>query len=367
MRFVVTEGVLRLLLVIKQLHVKLAAHPSAAAIDIVLLSRRTLQAAASTICSGKLPIISAQPLSFSSLIIGGKQSRLRIAHCDLWAQALATSGTRVLWIPALHSFIGQVTPIDKQDFVVSQLLAGFRERPQLYPPQCWGDFEHKDRLYKEMGFPFMLPALWLPLISPSNDALQAAEEQLLRGQPDGEFMVKGGYSHGGRTAHRITISQGRCILLTRVLRFLFTTLHQRCVGIQPFVASLCNSEQRVFIVPDEHALGGWRQCFSVHSRCADNSFSVHTVQLRQPTSGMPMRIARFVDQLLLDRADFFSRAKAVGMPLLRLDCGFTNRQGCFLNEISSAGNATLFTDVHEQELALVAAECFAAQMWEMMQ
>lgn len=352
-----------------------AHEQSSSSINIVVICRRTLQAAASTILSsGSSPLLSTQSLSYQPLLIHGAVSRVRIAFCSLWAQAAAVPNTRVLWIPALHSYIGQVVPINQQEWVVSRLLAGFRQSPQLYPPLSWSAFERKDQLYQEMGSPIMLDSLWIPLASSSDAALQAAETQLLHGRTRGEWIIKGGYSHGGRTTHRITAAQhlqqhdqGVCIPLTRILRSCFITHHQRIIGIQPFVPSLRNSEQRVFIVPDKQAAGGWRQCVSIHSQSASpDSFSVHTVHLRLPTSGVPKRIAGFIDQLLLTRAHFFSRVQAAGMPLLRLDCGYSNRYGCFLNEISSAGNATLFTDVHEQDLALVAARCFAEQMWAMM-
>jgi hypothetical protein len=84
---------------------------------------------------------------------------------------------------------------------------------------------------------------------------------------------------------------------------------------------------------------------------------------RQPVSGRPLAIARFIDDLLFRYPAVFERAVALQMPLLRLDCGFNPaNMKCFLNELCCAGDCTLFSQVHSQDLACVVGKAFAEQM-----
>jgi hypothetical protein len=128
------------------LHDKIAAAgPSAAAVDVVVVSPLSLQSAATSIAAGiKLSDVSGQ-LVFTNLVIGGQTSRVRFAQCSNWAEARSVHNPRVLWISALDSHLGQVISSGVQPKVVGGLLGSFLQRPQLYPPLSWRDFEHKDR------------------------------------------------------------------------------------------------------------------------------------------------------------------------------------------------------------------------------
>lgn len=308
------------------------------------------------------------------LIIGGKQSRVRVGQCRRWAQAAAAPNVRVLWIPALDTYIGHVATVGEQRSIVATLLSYFASA-QLFPPLAWDDlFEHKDRVYAAFGPQFMLPSLWVPISSTAEIDKVAA--LLLQDRADGKYMLKGSYSYGGRTANCIIVEHGRCSNLRTILLSLFDEYHQRCVGIQPYEPSLRLFELRVFLVQDAGAPGGWRQCVSVATKMVgdltglrhDPNGHSFSVEQRQPTNGRPLLIAGFIDTLLSKHAGAFAKATSLHMPLLRLDCSYSySSNRCFLNELCCAGDACLFTQVHSQDLAIVVATGFVQQMWAMLQ
>lgn len=343
----------------EQLHIKLAAKSSAAAVDVLLLSRISLQAAASAVLRGEPPVASFHaPVALSPLFVQGGLSRLRVAMCLRWSIIMTAHNIRVLWIPSLRAYLGTVIPSERLSGVLKSLLSTLHPRAQLHPPPSWSQLEQKELVFQHLSS-FMLPSSWEALAS----ADEAAAKLLDRA--DGDYVVKGSFSHGIATAQRVTITAKQCPALLPILRSLQTTYQQRCVGIQPFVSMVRTLKQRVFLVPDRSLPAGWRQCIHVQTR---GHADVAQHQLQLPTSGFPFTVAQFVDRLLKKRSSFFASVSAAGVPLLRLDCCFKNGDvGCFLTELSVAGGAFLFTDAHGQDLARVEAAYFAGQMWQLMQ
>ena len=358
--FVVRDNILQMLHTLLELHKLLLQHPSAT-LSVFFLSKLALHTTALQLLAGhRLPPSSIIPVA-QPLLIDGKPSQLRVHFCKRWAVAAAAVGVRALWIPALNTHLGEIASEFDCRVLVQQLLSYF-PRAQLFPPLSWDDlFEHKEKVYELFGSAHMLPACWLSLSSP--ESAHAVASKLLQGRADGAWVVKGSSSWAGRTVSAICIRSGGCAKLPFILAKLYSQFHQRCVGIQPYDAGLRHQEQRVFLVPDAASSTGWRQCLSARTFWCNGSI---TCQLELPTHGVALSIARFVDSLLVECAAPFRRALELRIPLLRLDCGFSQHdQRCFLSELCCAGDVNLFTRVHWQDLAYVCGRSFAKELWDL--
>jgi len=344
-----------------QLHKHLCTRFRSSILRILFLSNVALQAAGQQALKGKPPAAAYSAPSFTPLTIGGTHSQLHLCFCTSWSEVSAAGQARVLWIPALDTYLTNAGCSEQQRQVVAKLqesLGGAK----LYPPLAWEDlFEHKDRVYSLFGSDYMLPTRWVPL--PSLAEVQRAADSMLANLPDGSYMVKGSFSYGALTANRVEVAGGKCDRLLEVLTNLYSLQHQRCVGIQKYLQALSDFELRVFVVPDLKSPGGWRQCVGVATEMTPDGRM--KAEQRQPVNGRPLAIARFIDELLTRHSAAFRRALELKMPLLRLDCGYANDK-CFLNELCCPGDSTLFSEMHAQDLACVVGKAFAGQMLELL-
>lgn len=352
-----------LLHVLLELELRVAERHPSASLSVLLLPMHALQTSAlRTICGGAPSIASDKKMHLMPLLLDGKQSRLRVGFCSSWAEAAGAGEAqhvRAFYVPGVDTYLGSVgTNSQLHDLVIPKLLGAF-PAASLFPPREWENmFEHKQRTYQMFGTEFMLPSLWVDI--PSLQSLDAAAAQMLRDRADGQWMVKGSWSWGALTANVITIKNGACSQLPGVLHSLFSTHHQRCVGIQPYEPSLRDFELRTYLVQDADCAGGWRQCVSVRTRFVskarhDLSFTGIDVQAEMvlPLHGPPLLIAGFLDKLLKTHESTFRKAAELGIPVLRVDCGYIDEQNrCFLNELGCMDQLS-YSALTSQDVACV--------------
>jgi len=360
-QYVVCDGVLVLLHVLLELELRVAERHPSAALSVLLLPMHALQTSAMRAVCGSSLSVAPDAARILPLLLDGKPSRLHVRFCSNWAEAAGTreaQHVRALYIPAVDTYLGCVgTNSQLHEAIIPKLLGCF-PAAALFPPREWEDvFEHKQRTYELFGPQFMLPSLWLN--TPSLESLDAAAAAMLRDRTDGLWMVKGSWSWGAHTAHVITVKEGACAQLRDVLHSLFTKYHQRCVGIQPYEPSLRNFELRTYLVADAGCPGGWRQSVSVCTRiCSegqdDFSFKRDTqAEMVLPLHGPPLLIAGFLDRLLATHARTFRKAAALGIPVLRIDCGYSEGlKRCFLNELGCMDQIS-YSAVTSQDVACV--------------
>jgi len=351
--------VLVLLHVLLELEQRVAVLRPSAPLSVLLLPILQLQSSAhAALCdcslSASSPVAPLTPLQRD-----GKPSQLHVRFCQSFAEAAGSREAQhvhAFYVPGIDTYLGSVgTNAQLHDIVIPKLLSAF-PAAALFPPRQWEDvFEHKQRTYQLFGTDFMLPSLWVDI--PSEESLPAAAEDLLRGRADGEWMVKGSWSWGALTANVITVKGGACAELPEVLLSLFHKSHQRCVGIQQYEPSLREFEMRTYMVPDDICPGGWRQGVSVRTRfhsksSRDFSFKRDVdAEMMQPLQDKPLAIARFVDTLLAKHDAYFRQAAALGIPVLRIDCGYSDElQQCFLNELGCMDQIS-YSAVHSQDVA----------------
>ena len=346
------------------LHKQLLLHPSSKSLAVLLFPLVSLQACAEAIQRGERPARSELAPKYLPLLVDGQRSRLRVLFCTRWAD-VAVADIRVLFIPSLDTYLGALCDAAQGRQVVTSMLSSCRRSDvQLYPPLSWDDLlENKDVVYRYFGSDFMLEALWLQL--PSLDSVPAVAASMLQSRADGRYMVKGSFSYGGMSSCPINIVKGQCAELQAGLRRLFTEQHQRCVGIQPFEPSLADFELRVILMPDEQLPCGWRAVQYIET-WHDPSSGCMTAQSSSTAGDRERAVANFIDRLLTARPLVFARAVELGMPALRLDCGFSAAsKRAFLNELCHAVDCTLFSEVHSSDVAAVVGECIAAQLWSL--
>jgi hypothetical protein len=355
------------------LHALLALHDltreTGAPLCVLLLPLISVVSCAQLMQKGHNPAAAPLPPKPKPLIIDGRPSHLHLLLCTRWAHvAAAARSVRVLFVPSMVTVLGAVACAQEQHQLLQRMLAYF-PRAQLYPPLSWDAlFEAKDQVYAAFGPDFMLPATWISL--PSLAAVPEVAATILRGRADGKYMLKGNYSWGSLTANPLQVTEGRCAGLERKLASLYSDLHQRCVGVQPFEPYLRLWELRVFLVLNRGAEVGepqWAQSVCVATRWNDQTRSC-TSELMLSSTETVLQVTNFITRLLKQRPERFQRAAELGIPVLRLDCSITDhgRGRCFLNELA-ASDVGLYTAVHWQDLAIRTGKSSAKSMVAMMQ
>ena len=349
------------------LHLLLALHDRGSPVCVLVLPLVSMMACAQALQTSTPPAAAASPPAAAPLMIDGHPSPIRLFYCTRWAQvAAAATSVRVFHVPSMETCLGTVACESDQRQLLARMLSYF-PHAQLFPPTTWDElFEPKDEVYAAFGDEFMLPALWVPL--PSLKDVQRVAAQILSGRSDGQYMLKGRYSHGAITAMPFTVTNGRCSALPGALGQLFTEHHQRCVGVQPYEPKLRDLEQRVFLVLNPGAAAGeprWTQAVHVRTQFRAGG---HCAWQSSPVHGPALQISNFIQALLKKRPERFEQAADLGIPMLRLDCSITSGRParCFLNELA-ASDVVMFTGVHWQELALHCGKSYAASMWDMLQ
>ena len=316
-----------------------------------------------------------RPLLFSA---AASSSPLRIRWCTSWTEATCdVPPVRAFYMPSL-TWLHTLGTDEQRQQLVAEMLHGDGRGVVLYPPVTWDALlESKPDVYKRFHA-LMLPTRWVSLASVNNSLSRLARE-LLKDQRDGDYYVKvstaavqrlckasisalpqqlahvavhvllhvqGGFSFAGHCASRIRVQDGRCHKLAADLRRFVSEQHQLCVGIQPFIAGFEQFELRTWLVLD-HATQRWRPSLTI--KTSHSASEGMTAELYQPLHGSALRIADLVEHMLVDHADFFERARLLGIPALRVDCGYdeaTHR--AFFSEFACAGDASMWSEVHGQ-------------------
>jgi hypothetical protein len=285
-------------------------------------------------------------------------ANVRLRWCTSWVDATRGAPVRAVYLPSLlmlHA-LGQAR-YEQTKQRVEELLASLPA--PLYPPMAWDELlEHKDRVYAHFHA-VMLPTRWIAV---SGNAARLAAD-LLHGQADGEYFVKGSYSMASLCTRRIRIRNGRCAELTGVLRSFLGSQHQSCVGIQAAVAGFDQFELRTWLTVDD-STGRWRPGIVIKTSMEESTGLV-TAEQFQPLHGYALRIAALVDRMLTDYAAFFEHMRQLGIPALRIDCGYDSAtQRAFFSEFARGGHATMWSQVHGQDLAYVIGRALGQSLWQ---
>lgn len=347
-----------------QLHLLSALHDqlqkAGGTMVVSMLTQKGLQAvwdraASSSSAAAARPRI-AEPLQF----VADKDSPISLRWCDSWQDA-SDRGVDSIYMASLTWLSSDGC---HYDHVRAQHFRGMLQRlnATLCPPESWDQLlERKDCVYSKFN-KWMLPALWVALDNVGGDMARCAASLLTfcrRG--DGDYMLKGSFSACASCAKRITIRAGKCSELAGVLEEFVQTKHQQSVGIQPFIAGFSDFELRTWIVVDP-VTKRWRPTLTMKTSVTDGS--VITAELFQPMHGVGLRVAELVDELLRERADFFTKVHELGIPALRIDCGYDLAiHGAFFSEFSPAGDAAMWSGVHEQDLAYVIGRAMGDLLW----
>jgi len=229
----------------------------------------------------------------------------------------------------------------------------------LWPPTSWEEIlENKDQIYTKFN-KFMLRARWVKL-----DAVQGSVEKLAAGllsfcRLDGEYFIKGSLSCAKTCGTSVKVVGGRCPELVEILRKWVDEMHQRCVGIQSFMPGFDRLELRTWLVPDSVARR-WRPALTIKTELLPTGLSA---ELYQPLHGAGLRVAQLVDEMLAEHAPFFEQLRQMGIPALRVDCGYDSAsEKAFFNEFAAV-EAWIWSEVHGQDLAAVVGRGLGDSVW----
>jgi len=105
----------------------------------------------------------------------------------------------------------------------------------------------------------------------------------------------------------------------------------------------------------------WRHVLTIKTQIAMEG-AVWAEQF-QPMHGPGLRVAALIDNMLEERAPFFEELRRLGLPALRIDCGFDEAtQRPFFNEFSAC-EAYMWSELHGQDLAYVVGRSLGDGMW----
>lgn len=319
-----------------------------------LVSTKT--AAASSRASKHSP---GHPLLFSAAE-KPRESRLLLCWCNTWREATAAPSPRVIYLPSLMWLTSHATRVQQQT-LVRQMLTPLKAT--MWPPLEWDDkLENKDVVYSKFN-KWMLPTRWIELTAADNDLQLLSQRLLMFCETDGDYFVKGSYSYAAKCAERIVVINGQCKKLAAILQRFVHSDFQHCVGIQPFVPGFDDLELRTWLVADSTSRK-WRSALTLKTEVRLET-GVFTASLFAPLHGPGLAVARLVDEMLDTNKQFFAEVMALGVPALRVDCGYHGgTEKAFFSEFSPAGNACMWTAVHHQDLAFVVGRAAGQQVWK---
>ena len=305
------------------------------------------------------PLPSPGPLLFSE---GAKDSPIHLRWCASWDEATHGSNLpRVVFLPSLMWLHEDCTNQDAERHVGAMLG---EIGATLWPPTSWEEqLEHKDRIYAQFN-KFMLPARWVKLanVEGSVEKLAATLLDFCKTRGDGKYFVKGSYSAAKLCGTSIDVIGGKCPELASILHGWVTKHHQHAAGIQPFMPSFDKFELRTWLVPDP-VTGRWRNSLTVRTQLMPNGLDVMS-DLSLPVHGKGLHIARLIDEMLAEHALFFEGLRQLGVPALRIDCGFNEAaQQPFFSEFAAC-EAWMWTGLHMQDLAAVVGLALGEGVWK---
>ena len=298
-----------------------------------------------------------QPLRFSAY---GKPSQIFIRWCESWGDAICCSiPPRVVYLSTLFWMLKECT-LERAGALVNTMLQEIGA--SLWPPTSWEALlENKDQVFAKFN-KFMLPARWVTMRA-VNDNVKRLASQLLGFCPnDGRYFVKGSCSCDADCAQSIVVAGGKCAQLAGLLRGWTESMHQQCFGIQPFVPGFGDFELRTWIVPD-HVTKRWRSVLTIKTMLTTKG-RIWGEQY-QPLHGPGLPVARLIDEMLTEHAPFFEQLRGLGLPALRIDCGYDGaNKRAFFSEFAAC-EAWMWSEVHGQDLAYVVGRAAGDRVWEL--
>jgi hypothetical protein len=327
------------------------------------------------------PVSSAAPATsigavFQPLLLSSKaaDSPLHIRLCDSWTEAVMDSEPlaqgaplRALYLPSL-SWLCEETDQETRSLIMQQMLTPVGAT--LYPPESWDRLlEQKDQIYSRLNA-YMLPAVWISLDAVNGDVSKLAVALLRTCKKNGRYFVKGSCSQQSICADPITVRNRSCSVLVSILQRYVNVHHQRSVGIQPFSKGFEDLELRTWLIPDPDT-NQWRSVLTIKTNTEPGSPS-WSAQLFQPLHTPGLRVARLIERMLAEECDFFEQVRRLGVPALRIDCGYdpdlgpSEDRGAFLSEFASAPDGIMWTDTHGQDLAYVIGRAMGDGVWKTM-
>jgi hypothetical protein len=376
--FVISEFTIQLLHLLSSLHDHLIQRPGSTLV-VTMLTRQALRdevtkrlrSSDSAASSSALPAAASgaaaasddpQPLLFSA---DATDSPIRLRWCKSWSDAIhiSTPGpARVVYLPSLM-WLGDDCSLELAERLVTSMLGEIGAT--LWPPTSWEAMvEHKDKIYARFN-KFMLPARWVA-VSAVQGSVERLAASLLgfcsqQGRGDGRYFIKGSFSFAKLCGQAITVTGGQCPELVNVLRSWVEEGHQTAIGIQPFMPGFDEFELRTWLVADQVA-GRWRSALTIKTQMGEKGAAMST-ELYLPMHGAGLRIAQLVDDMLLERAPFFEELLKLGLPALRVDCGYDRtEQRAFFSEFSAC-EAFMWSQVHGQDLAYVVGRAMGDAVW----
>jgi len=272
---------------------------------------------------------------------------------------------RVVWLTNLMWY-GEWAPQAELLASCQELLTAIghatqsRRLPSLYPPLQWDQLlEQKQQVFARFRS-IMLPTVWRLVQGDTEAEDELLAQRLVDKQAPGRYVLKGSWSDCAQAVHTDIVLAGNGKVpehLLKCIADLRTRYHQRCVGLQPFVAGFSDNEFRHWCVamPDARGQLRFRVAASVRSIYTRTpGVKVQTLSCRNsgPIQQDAALAADLVEELLRDakyeawRRDLLT----AGCRAVRIDCGITPDRRAFLNELTSPTNTSIFAHAHELEL-----------------
>jgi hypothetical protein len=276
--------------------------------------------------------------------------QLRLRWCKTWEDAAGINDKMpvlAVFITNLQWFFKTATHAEREE-CWKQAAADLKA--PLLPPLSWFNLlERKEAVYEDFK-KFMLPARWVHM--GESESIQDFVPRLLENLKDGDYFVKGNSVCGSATGEQVTVSGGMCKELESIVRRYVQVYKQRCIGMVEFAPGLREKELRTWLVASE----GKDTHLFVPSITLNTSQVMRrhhgetSAILEQPVDDVGIAVAKLIQQMLQQRADFFQQLHAMGARAVRVDCGY-HKGRAFFCEFSPAGDSYVWTGVHELALS----------------
>lgn len=243
--------------------------------------------------------------------------------------------------------------------------------PALYPPPAWDvHTEQKDAIFAQFRSHMLVDARWVDMDRASITAGRTVAA-LLAGQSDGKYYVKGATSYANICGAEVEVRGGACDALGAIVERFFAA-KQRRVGIQPFVDGFAMEEYRHWCVRNGDA--DRYHCAYVMKTYLHGAEQTFAADLTSPMHEATVACMRRVSAMIADPAcaAFWQRAHDLGIPAIRIDCGYRKVVDAdtgaivyraFFNEFGTAPDASTFVEEHQHDIILLVANHFADAMW----
>lgn len=208
-------------------------------------------------------------------------------------------------------------------------------------------------------------------------AIKRICDGLLQSQPNGTYYVKGSRNDCGLCVRKVEVKDGESIELETAVLLFINRFNQPHIGLQVAIPQFEVTEFRHWCVavPELNDPTGkairFRYSFSLRtSKSIDKSI---TAAIHAPLSPESIACYDLVQRMLSDDAEashklFFQQALDLGIPAIRIDCGFDfKKRSAFLNEFAIAPDANMWTGIHHYDLLAHTSKTMSDMMWQAVQ